>query len=39
METVAVALVALVGGLAVGAVLGFMGRSRWASQSVKVAQE
>src|SRR5215475_8994124 len=39
MDNVAVALVALVGGLAVGLAVGFVGRSRWASQSVKVAQE
>ncbi|MEW5990789.1 MAG: ribonuclease Y [Chloroflexota bacterium] len=39
MENVAIALVALAGGLAVGAALGFLARSRWANQSVKVAQE
>jgi ribonuclease Y len=39
MDNVAVALVALVGGLAVGVALGFVARSRWANQSVKVAQE
>ncbi len=39
MDNVAVAIVALAGGLAVGAVLGFLARSRWANQSVKVAQE
>jgi ribonucrease Y len=36
---VAVALVALVGGLAVGVAIGFMARSRWANQSIKVAHE
>jgi ribonuclease Y len=39
MDNVAVAIVALAGGIAVGAVLGFLARSRWANQSVKVAQE
>src|SRR5207244_7053836 len=39
MEQVAVAVLALVGGLAVGLAVGFVARSRWASQSVKVAQE
>src|SRR5579862_1163793 len=39
MDQVAVAVLALVGGLVVGAAVGFVGRSRWASQSVKVAQE
>jgi ribonuclease Y len=39
MDNVAIAVVALAGGLAVGAVLGFLSRSRWANQSVKVAQE
>ncbi len=39
MENVAVALVALAGGLAIGAVLGFLARGRWANQSIKVAQE
>jgi ribonuclease Y len=39
MENVAVALVALVGGLAIGVAVGFVARSRWANQSVKVAQE
>jgi ribonucrease Y len=39
MNDVAVAILALVGGLAVGVGVGFMARSRWASQSVKVAQE
>ncbi len=39
MDNVAVAIVALAGGIAVGAALGFLARSRWANQSVKVAQE
>ncbi len=39
MDNVAVALLALAGGLAIGIVLGFFGRSRWANQSVKVAHE
>ena len=39
MDNVAVAIVALAGGVAIGAVLGFLARSRWANQSVKVAQE
>jgi ribonuclease Y len=39
MDQVAVAVLALVGGLVVGVALGFTGRSRWANQSVKVAQE
>ena len=39
MDYVAVAVLALAGGLAIGLVLGFVARSRWASQSVKVAQE
>ena len=39
MDNVAIALVALAGGLAIGAALGFLARSRWANQSVKVAQE
>ena len=39
MDNVAVAIVALAGGIAEGAVLGFVARSRWANQSVKVAQE
>jgi ribonucrease Y len=39
MDNVAVALVALVGGLAVGIAIGFVARSRWANQSIKVAQE
>ncbi|HXI46359.1 MAG TPA: ribonuclease Y [Candidatus Acidoferrales bacterium] len=39
MDNVAVAIVALVGGLAVGVAIGFVARSRWANQSIKVAQE
>src|SRR3954470_2707989 len=39
MNDAVVALVALVGGLAVGVALGFIARSRWANQSIKVAQE
>jgi ribonucrease Y len=39
MDQVAVALVAVVGGLAVGVAIGFMARSRWANQSIKVATE
>ena len=39
MDNVAVAIVALAGGLAIGLVLGFIARSQWANQSVKVAQE
>jgi ribonuclease Y len=39
MDNVAVALVALAVGLAVGVALGFLARSRWANQSIKVAQE
>jgi ribonuclease Y len=35
----AIALVALVAGLAIGVALGFVARSRWANQSIKVAQE
>jgi len=39
MDNAAVALVALVGGLAVGIAVGFVARSRWANQSIKVAAE
>ncbi|MBI3746875.1 MAG: ribonuclease Y [Chloroflexi bacterium] len=39
MENPAVALVALAGGIAVGVAFGFLARSRWANQSIKVAQE
>ena len=39
MDNVAVALVALAGGVAIGVVLGFLARSRWANQSIKVAME
>jgi ribonuclease Y len=39
MDQVAVALVALVGGLAVGVAAGFAARSQWANQSIKVAHE
>ncbi len=39
MDNVAIAVLALVGGLAAGAALGFLARSRWANQSIKVAQE
>jgi ribonucrease Y len=39
MDQVAVAVLALVGGLVIGLALGFLGRSRWANQSIKVAQE
>ncbi|HYL40490.1 MAG TPA: ribonuclease Y [Candidatus Binatus sp.] len=35
----AIALVALVAGLAIGAAAGFVARSRWANQSIKVATE
>ncbi|HET9681743.1 MAG TPA: ribonuclease Y [Candidatus Limnocylindrales bacterium] len=35
----AIALVALVAGLAIGAAVGFVARSRWANQSIKVANE
>src|SRR4051812_1615071 len=38
MDAVAVALGALVG-LAIGVAIGFVARSRWANQSIKVAQE
>ena len=38
MDNVAVALVALAGGVAIGVVLGFLARSRWANQSIKVAR-
>jgi ribonuclease Y len=38
MDNVAVALVALAGG-GIGVAIGFLARSRWANQSVKVAQE
>ena len=39
MDQVAVALVAVVGGLAAGVAIGFVARSRWANQSIKVANE
>jgi len=39
MDQVAIAIVALVGGLAVGVAAGFVARSRWANQSIKVAHE
>ncbi|HJW22759.1 MAG TPA: Rnase Y domain-containing protein [Candidatus Limnocylindrales bacterium] len=39
MKMEAIALVALVAGLAVGAAAGFVARSRWANQSIKVATE
>jgi len=39
MDQVAIAVVALVGGLAVGVAAGFVARSRWANQSIKVAHE
>jgi ribonuclease Y len=39
MDQVALALVAVVGGLAVGVAIGFVARSQWANQSVKVAAE
>ncbi|HEY2887589.1 MAG TPA: ribonuclease Y [Candidatus Limnocylindrales bacterium] len=39
MDQVAIALVAVVGGLAVGVAIGFVARSRWANQSIKVANE
>jgi ribonuclease Y len=39
MDQVAVALVAVVGGLAVGIAVGFVARSQWANQSIKVAHE
>jgi ribonucrease Y len=39
MDNVAVAIVALAGGLAIGGVFGFLARSRWANQSIKVATE
>jgi len=39
MDQVAIAVLALVGGLVLGAVIGFLARSRWANQSIKVAQE
>jgi ribonuclease Y len=39
MKMEAIALVALVAGLAVGAAAGFVARSRWANQSIKVANE
>jgi ribonuclease Y len=35
----AIALVALVAGLVIGAAVGFLARSRWANQSIKVAHE
>jgi ribonuclease Y len=39
MDNVAIAVLALVGGLAAGLVVGFFARSRWANQSIKLAQE
>jgi ribonuclease Y len=39
MKMEAIALVALVAGLVVGAAAGFVARSRWANQSIKVATE
>jgi ribonuclease Y len=39
MDNVAIAVLALVGGLAAGVVVGFIARSRWANQSIKIAQE
>ena len=39
MDQVAVALVAVVGGLAAGVAIGFVARSRWANQSIKGANE
>ncbi len=39
MNDVAVALVALAGGIAIGAVVGFLARGIWASQEVKLARE
>src|SRR5215213_8404370 len=39
MDNLAVAIVALVGGVAIGVAIGFVARSRWANQSIKVATE
>jgi ribonuclease Y len=39
MNDVAIAIVALVAGVAIGGIVGFLARSRWASQSVNIARE
>ncbi|HEX5240014.1 MAG TPA: ribonuclease Y [Candidatus Limnocylindrales bacterium] len=39
MDSAAIALVALVGGLVLGGAAGFLARGRWANQSIKVANE